>query len=153
MALLLVQHGKCLSKEEDPERSLSEEGVEDVCRIADVAEAYEVYVPRIVHSGKKRARETAKMFAAVLTPSYGIDEIEGINPMDNVSDFAETIDPNEDLMVVGHMPFLDRLTSFLITGSVDKSVFKFQNGGIVCLVKEPENASWVIKWTLMPDIG
>jgi phosphohistidine phosphatase len=153
MALLLVQHGKCFSKEEDPERSLSEEGVEDVCRIADVAEAYEVYIPRIVHSGKKRARETAKMFAAVLTPSDGIDEIEGINPMDNVSDFAETIDPNEDVMVVGHLPFLDRLTSFLITGSVDKSVFKFQNGGIVCLIKEPENDSWVIKWTLMPDIG
>ena len=153
MALLLVQHGKCLSKEEDPERSLSEEGVDDVCRIADVAEAYEVYVPRIVHSGKKRSRETAKMFAAVLTPSDGIDEIEGINPMDNVSDFAETIDPNEDLMIVGHLPFLDRLTSFLITGSVDKSVFKFQNGGIVCLIKEPENDSWVIKWALMPDIG
>ncbi|MBT3311544.1 MAG: phosphohistidine phosphatase SixA [Desulfobacterales bacterium] len=153
MALLLVQHGKCLSKEEDLERSLSEEGVDDVCRIADVAEAYEVYVPRIVHSGKKRSRETAKMFAAVLTPSDGIDEIEGINPMDNVSDFAETIDPNEDLMIVGHLPFLDRLTSFLITGSVDKSVFKFQNGGIVCLIKEPENDSWVIKWALMPDIG
>ncbi|MBT7696138.1 MAG: phosphohistidine phosphatase SixA, partial [Desulfobacterales bacterium] len=135
------------------ERSLSEEGVDDVCRIADVAEAYEVYVPRIVHSGKKRSRETAKMFAAVLTPSDGIDEIEGINPMDNVSDFAETIDPNEDLMIVGHLPFLDRLTSFLITGSVDKSVFKFQNGGIVCLIKEPENDSWVIKWALMPDIG
>ncbi|MBT4363596.1 MAG: phosphohistidine phosphatase SixA, partial [Desulfobacteraceae bacterium] len=107
MALLLVQHGKCLSKEEDLERSLSEEGVDDVCRIADVAEAYEVYVPRIVHSGKKRSRETAKMFAAVLTPSDGIDEIEGINPMDNVSDFAETIDPNEDLMIVGHLPVLD----------------------------------------------
>ena len=153
MALLLVQHGKCLSKEEDPERSLSEDGIDDVCRIADVAEAYEVYVPRIVHSGKKRARETAKMFAAVLTPSEGIDEIEGIDPMDNVSDFAETINPNEDLMVVSHLPFLDRLTSFLITGSVDKSVFKFQNGGIVCLIKEPENESWVIKWALMPDIG
>ncbi len=152
MALLLVQHGKCLTKEEDPDRSLSEKGVEDVCRIADVAEAYEVYVPRIVHSGKKRARETAKMFAAVLTPSNGIDEIEGINPMDNVSDFAETIDPNKDVMVVGHLPFLDRLTSFLITGSSDKSVFKFQNGGIVCLIREPENDSWVIKWTLMPDI-
>ncbi|MBT4364970.1 MAG: hypothetical protein HOD17_10835 [Desulfobacteraceae bacterium] len=56
-------------------------------------------------------------------------------------------------MIVGHLPFLDRLTSFLITGSVDKSVFKFQNGGIVCLIKEPENDSWVIKWALMPDIG
>jgi phosphohistidine phosphatase len=56
-------------------------------------------------------------------------------------------------MLVGHLPFMERLTSFLITGSIDKPVFKFQNSGIVCLDKDPEPQAWVIRWALMPKIG
>lgn len=32
-------------------------------------------------------------------------------------------------------------------------LFKFQNGGIVCLEKDPSRDGWIIKWTLMPHIG
>ena len=35
----------------------------------------------------------------------------------------------------------------------EKPVLKFQNGGIVCLDEGPEGKGWVIKWTLMPEIG
>jgi phosphohistidine phosphatase len=48
---------------------------------------------------------------------------------------------------------MERLTSYLITGSTDKPVFRFQNGGIVCMDKDPDKDSWVIRWTLMPRIG
>jgi phosphohistidine phosphatase len=56
-------------------------------------------------------------------------------------------------MLVGHLPFMERMTSFLITGSTENPVFKFQNSGIVCLDQDPETKSWFIKWTLMPNIG
>jgi phosphohistidine phosphatase len=56
-------------------------------------------------------------------------------------------------MLVGHLPFMERMTSFLITGSMEMPVFKFQNSGIVCLDKYPATPFWVIKWTLMPNIG
>jgi phosphohistidine phosphatase len=56
-------------------------------------------------------------------------------------------------MLVGHLPFMERMTAFLITGSIDKPVFKFQNSGIVCLDKDPEAKAWVIRWALMPKIG
>jgi len=55
-------------------------------------------------------------------------------------------------MLVGHLPFMGRLTSYLITASVDTPVFKFQNSGILCLDKDPDIGSWVIKWALMPKI-
>jgi len=43
------------------------------------------------------------------------------------------VDYSVNTMVVGHLPFLEWLTSFLITGRQSPVVFKLQNGGILCL--------------------
>jgi phosphohistidine phosphatase len=69
-----------------------------------------------------------------------------------VAAYTANIDPAEDIMLVGHLPFMERMTAFLITRSIDKPVFKFQNSGIVCLDKGPETQAWVILWSLMPKI-
>jgi phosphohistidine phosphatase len=106
-----------------------------------------------IHSGKTRARQTAEIFDAALNPPVGIHDGGGLNPLDDVIVFADTIDNTKDVMLVGHLPFMERLTAYLITGSSEKAVFKFQNSGIVCLDKDPTTESWVIKWTLMPHIG
>lgn len=153
MALFLVQHGKSLSKDVDPDQGLSEEGVAETKRIAEVAKGYNVNVKGIRHSVKTRARTTAEIFAAALNPSEGIQEITGIKPMDDVEAIAESINSQANTMLVGHLPFMERITSFLITGSIENPVFKFQNSGIVCLDQDPETKSWFIRWTLMPNIG
>jgi len=153
MSLYLVQHGKSLRKEADPEQGLSEEGASDVERIAGVAKSYGVLVSSIQHSGKKRARQTAQIFASALKPEKGLGERSGINPLDDVEAIASELRSEENLMLVGHLPFLEKLTSHLVTGSAERRIFKFQNGGIVCLDKEPDAPSWFIKWTLMPKIG
>ena len=152
MALFLVQHGKSLSKDIDPDQGLSEEGVADTQRIAEVAKEYNLNVKLIKHSVKTRARRTAEIFAAALNPEDGIQEVTGIKPMDDVAAFAENIHPQDNVMLVGHLPFMERMTSFLITGSIENPVFKFQNSGIVCLDQDPETKSWFIKWSLMPNI-
>lgn len=153
MALFLVQHGKSLPKEVDPDQGLSEEGISELERIADVAKGYHVRVSQIRHSGKTRARQTAEIFASVLNPPEGIQEFGGLNPLDDVTEIAQTIDNTDDIMWVGHLPFMARMTSYLITGSIETPVFKFQNGGILCLDKDSDTPSWVIKWSLMPVIG
>lgn len=153
MALFLIQHGKSLPKDQDPQKGLSPEGIAETERIAEVAKGYAVAVSKIIHSGKTRARQTAEIFEAALKPLKGIHERRGLNPLDDVTVFADTIDSSEDDMLVGHLPFMERLTAYLITGSIEKPVFKFQNSGIVCLDKDPTTESWVIKWTLMPHIG
>ncbi len=153
MALLLVQHGKSLPKDKDPAKGLSEEGISEVEHIAGIAKKYGINVSRIMHSGKKRALQTAEIFASALKPDEGIREIEGINPLDDVAVFADKIKISDNLMFVGHLPFMQRLTSYLITGSIEKPVFKFQNGGILCMDKNPEAAqAWFIKWALMPHL-
>ncbi|MEJ2219219.1 MAG: phosphohistidine phosphatase SixA [Desulfobacterales bacterium] len=153
MALYLIQHGKSLSKDQDPDQGLSAEGIAETERIAGLAGEAGVGVSQIRHSLKTRARQTAEIFAGTLNPDQGIREVAGIKPLDDVAAYAAGIDPGEDVMLVGHLPFMERMTSFLITGSIDKPVVKFQNSGIVCLDKDPESQAWVIQWTLMPKIG
>lgn len=152
MAIYLVQHAECLSKDLDPQKGLSEQGTANATRIAEVAAGYQVPVTRILHSGKERARQTADIFAGLLTPAEGVAATEGINPLDDVTPFGNRLDSSANVMIVGHLPFMERLTAYLITGSADKPVFKFQNAGIVCLDRHPDSDSWVIKWGLMPNI-
>jgi phosphohistidine phosphatase len=152
MALYLIQHGKSLPKDQDPDQGLSEEGITETERIANLAQDYGVRVSQIRHSVKTRARQTAEILAGALKPQNDIQEISGIKPMDDVAACATKIDPDENVMLVGHLPFMERITSYLITGSIDQPVIKFQNSGIVCLDKDPETQSWFIKWTLMPNI-
>ena len=153
MALYIVQHGISLPTEVDPEKGLSPQGREQVERIAGVAENYGVRVDRIDHSGKKRARQTAEIMAASLKPRYGCQAITGIGPLDDVAAFAPCVDFAADTMIVGHLPFLQKLTTFLITGSLSPIVFKLQNGGILCLDYMNDSASVAIKWALMPEVG
>jgi phosphohistidine phosphatase len=153
MALYLIQHGKSLSKDQDPDQGLSAEGIAETERIARRAKGDGVVVSQIRHSAKTRARQTAEIFAGALSPKQGIREVSGIKPLDDVAAYAANIDPVENIMLVGHLPFMERMAAFLITGSLDKPVFKFQNSGIVCLNKDSETQTWVIQWALMPKIG
>ena len=153
MALYLVQHGKSLPKDVDPDQGLSEQGVAESERIAGVAKDYGVIVGHIKHSGKTRAQKTAEIFAAALNPPGGVEAVSGLKPMDDIASFAPSIDSDANTMLVGHLPFMERMTAYLVTGSADKPIFKFQNSGIVCLDKDPDSGSWIIVWTLMPKIG
>jgi phosphohistidine phosphatase len=153
MSLFLVQHGKSLPKDVDPDQGLSDEGVAETERIASTAANYKVAINQIKHSGKTRAAKTAEIFASALKPSSGVEKVVGLKPMDDVKAFATSLDPDTNIMLVGHLPFMERMTAYLVTGSTDSIVFKFQNSGIVCLDKNPESESWMIIWALMPNIG
>ncbi|MBU0732958.1 MAG: hypothetical protein KKG10_02275 [Proteobacteria bacterium] len=52
MAIFLVQHGKSLSKDQDPEQGLSRQGIDDVERIAAVAQGYGVQVQSMWVTGR-----------------------------------------------------------------------------------------------------
>ncbi|MBS3757795.1 MAG: phosphohistidine phosphatase SixA [Desulfobacterales bacterium] len=153
MALFLVQHGKNLKKDVDPEQPLSDEGIAEVKRIAQTAANYNVQVGEIRHSGKKRALQTAEIFADHLSVAGGVHEMTGIKALDDVVPVAEAMESSRNIMLVGHLPFMERLTSYLTAGSQETTVMKFQNGGIVCLDQMDDSGDWAIKWTLMPNIG
>jgi phosphohistidine phosphatase len=153
MALYLVQHGQCHSKEKDPLKGLSDLGRKQTALIAGVAADYNVSVSKVAHSGKLRAKQTAEILADALKPQNGMPVISGIAPMDDVSSFAGSLALDEDLMLVGHLPFMEKLIAFLVTGQEQPSIFQMQNSGVVCIDADPRTGKSIIKWTLMPKIS
>ena len=153
MNIYLVQHGNPVPKEEDPDRPLSAQGRIDVEKMASFLKRSGVRIEEVFHSKKTRARQTAELIAAILNPGITPMEKRGLSPMDDVQVIAEELEQSEqDLMLVGHLPHLARLSSFLITGGEDKPVIRFQQGGVVCLKRDQEYKGWTIAWVLIPEI-
>ncbi len=150
MPVYLVQHGKQIPKEEDPEQHLSEKGRKDVEAVCEAAADKGLEVEKIFHSSKTRAQETAEVMASILKARQGTAQKEGIQALDDVKPIAADFDPDGNIMLVGHLPFMEKLASYLITGNETPAVVKFQNGGIVCLDKLPEEDTWHVRWSLVP---
>ena len=151
MSVFLVQHGLSLPKTENPERGLSDRGREETLKIAQVAAGYGVKITKIFHSGKKRAEQTARIMAEILSPGLGLEQMTDISAMDDVKNLANRLDPDSDHMVVGHLPYMEKLVSYLTTDQEEPKVLKFQNSGIVCL--DQDESGWFIRWTLNPNIS
>lgn len=152
MKLYLVQHGEALSKEVDPGRPLSLDGESDVRKIADFLQNTRVDVDRVMHSGKMRAHQSADILAEALLIRGDVEAIDGIGPSDPVDQFASKLNKlREDTMVVGHLPFMASLVSYLVSGEDDKAIVAYKPGSVVCL-EQDDNQPWRIQWMLRPDL-
>jgi phosphohistidine phosphatase len=159
MRIYLVQHGKATSKEEDPDRPLTLEGRSDVRRVAVRLAGAGVDVRRLVHSGKARARQTAEEIADVLGggASRAVETSGDLGPLDDPSPWADRIEDGEDgVMLVGHLPYMERLAARLVAGDRDTSVVTFRKGGVLCLGREEDEdatAGWTVRWFLTPPLA
>jgi len=115
---IIMRHGMALPADEDSERGLSEEGRSDSRRVAGRLAAAGVRVERVVHSGKKRARETAEIVGAKIAPGVSIERIRGLEPHDRVDEIASELEGGlVGTAVIGHLPHLDHLLARLLRGS------------------------------------
>ncbi len=152
MKLYLVQHGDAVAKELDPERPLSDQGRIDVQSVTRFLARAGIGVPVILHSGKKRAAQTAELLAGGVGQSPSPDKISGIDPLDPVAPFAQTVGEwTSDTMVVGHLPFLGKLASLLVTGNETPSVVAFQPASVACL-ERGQNDRWTLDWMIRPEL-
>ena len=90
--------------------------------------------------------------AAIVGAGARPQAVSGIDPLDPTEELARTVNARaEDLMVVGHLPFMARLVARLIVGKEGASVVAFQPGAIVCL-ERTEGGSWSIVWMVTPEL-
>jgi len=152
MKLYLVQHAKAASKEADPQRTLTEEGRRDIQKVAAFIKPLNLSVDYLWHSGKTRARQTADVLSEVVEVKKEMAAHEGLSPNDNVTVLKdELISARQDIMIVGHLPFLPKLTSLLLTGSESSNTVAFKNGGIVCLNCSDDNQCQ-LQWMIIPEL-
>ena len=152
MKLYLVQHAKAASKETDPHRSLTEEGRRDIQKVAAFIKSLNLSVDYLWHSGKNRAQQTAEILAEVVEVKKEMAAHEGLSPNDNVTvSKDELISGRKDIMIVGHLPFLPKLASLLLTNSESSNTVAFKNGGIVCLNYSDDN-QYQLQWMVIPEL-
>ena len=149
MSLYLVQHGEATSEEVNPLRPLSEKGRSDGVKVAGFMKNAGVKAGEIWHSTKLRAKETAGILAETLV--LKAIEKEGLAPNDPPALWIEEINKaRESIIIVGHLPFLQRFASLLLTGSESREVVRFRQGGVVCL--EKTDSGWSIAWMVTPEL-
>jgi phosphohistidine phosphatase len=151
MYVYLVQHGKAKVPEEDPNRGLSDEGRNEVTLVAEFLAEQRMMVSLIQHSGKSRAEETAHLLAESIRCTSGPMHVQGLDPTDDPLTMANFLKVyTDDVLIVGHLPHLERLASLLLSGNPDLRPVAFQNGGVVCLQKG--HAGWSLAWAIVPEL-
>jgi phosphohistidine phosphatase len=154
MKLYLIQHGEAKSEVEDPGRSLTTRGEEEVTGISRMVTGLDIRPSKVYHSGKMRARQTAEIIAGALKiRELYVQSVQGLNPNDDIHLWVERISKErDDLMLVGHLPFLEKLTSFLLCGDERARLVLFRYGAIVCL-DQKEDKGWAVRWILTPEVA
>jgi len=149
MKVYIVQHGLSMSEEMDPEKALSPEGKKQSRHVAEFLREKTIRVDAIWHSPKKRAAQTAHILAEILD-CPDTQERKDLNPLDpvgNIPGEIESLDKN--LMIVGHLPFLEKLASVLLSGTENNQFISIRNSGVICL---EYTDTWKLLWTVVPEL-
>ena len=147
MEFYLVRHGEAASQPINGDRSLTTSGRLQVERIGRAAAERGIKPGQIFHSGLLRARQTAEILSKSLGPVAGVRELVGLRPDDDPAVAkAELESSTISLMLVGHLPHISRLTSFLVTGDADRDSVEFAPATVLGL--SYEDYRWKILWKL-----
>lgn len=148
--LYLVQHAEAKGAAEDPERDLSEAGIAHAKQAAAFLAAQGGRLDVVWHSPKLRAAHTARIIAESLGCGDKTFPRDHLLPTDDPGPVAREVEElaDSDLMIVGHLPFLERFVA-LILGSAASPV-RFHNAGIVALSNK--DGSWAVEWLVIPGL-
>ncbi len=147
MRLYIIQHGEAVSKEDDPDRPLSNQGKQDIQKIARWMQCQKIGAAAVLHSGKTRAWQSAEVIGHQLHTS--VEKLNFVNPNDPTAPFIQHLsEGNEDLILVSHMPFVGNLASRLLTGK-EENHLSFTPGTLACLELDEEN-EWHLRCFLSP---
>jgi len=135
--IILARHGESTSTLDNPERPLAITGRQHAEQMASWLDGGSYGVEEIVHSSKLRARQTAKIFGSRLgLHAAHVREMFGLNPHDDPAPVADTVEADRrSIMLVSHLPFLNRLASFLLVGDPERLQFQFSDAGVVILAR------------------
>ena len=152
MQVFLMRHGEAVTSDVDPARPLSEAGRQEVRRLGKFLDAAGVRVLRVVHSGKLRAEQTAELVAAAVAPGIPLEADERLAPNGSVEPWArEALEWNQDTLIVGHLPFVGRLTGLLLTGREGSGIATFHSASTACLERSV-GGQWSLAWMLGPEL-
>jgi phosphohistidine phosphatase len=141
MRLSFLRHGIAADRgrseyENDSERPLTPKGERQIRRIAKGIQAAGLSYDLILASPYLRAKQTAEIVAQVLSTPEGVLLADALTPESNPRQLIDALRTDyhaqQDVLVVGHEPYLSRLISILLTGGPNLSV-AMKRGGLCAL--------------------
>lgn len=143
MDIILVRHGKAQHPAIDPEKGLSPKGETEVKsvakRIKQRLEKSQGKLGRIIHSDKKRAKDTAELIAAILDDDTPVEEHLNLAPEDPVDPILnEIVHERESILIVSHLPFLPHLMEKLGAHAIE-----FGTATAVSINRDTRTINWI----------
>lgn len=155
MEIYLVRHGAAYTKEENPERHLNNDGVNQCHLTGRALKRLDIAFDLIVSSPKLRARQTADIIAEEV--GYSRKEIKISETLVPTAPPKETISYLEDfaglkrVMLAGHLPLLGHLASELLSNTSHISLY-FEPGAVCQInIEQPHSYTGDLRWFLTPE--
>ena len=142
MELYLVRHGDVDPNLGDVDAGppLTDAGLANVQRCATFAARLGVQVAEIRHSEKLRTVQTAQEFEKILQCPR--NQVVGIGPDDDINPLRrEAAGLQHNVMVIGHLPYLNRIAGALLAQDESMPVVVFHPASLVRFDRR-EDARW-----------
>lgn len=153
MKLYLMRHGEAEIDGLDKDRILSIMGRQDVSLLAGFLRPLHIEVTHFFHSDKTRAIETANIMATAIRttePRMVRQELDPISPIETIVTELPTC--VGDVFLVGHMPYMGKLASYLATGDELLAQYDMLPGTLLCFESVGYFANWQLRWMLSPQL-
>lgn len=137
MNLFLLRHGVAVDRDpqsfpDDSRRPLTLKGEDRVRLVSDAMQALELSYDAILSSPFLRARQTAEIVATALGLRRDLHFCDALMPAGDPKGLVRFINrmqpAPENLLLVGHEPYLSELLSMLISGHPDAQIDLKKNG-------------------------
>jgi len=156
MEIYLVRHGSPYTRMEDPERRLTDDGIEESRQIGKVFKLFHMDLDMIAGSPETRARQTAEIIAEEV--GYSKDQIkitkalEPTVPANEAISYLKDFTDKKRILLVGHLPSIGEIASKLISGNAGISMH-FEAGGVCRIdVKQIPTNTGELYWFLTPRL-
>lgn len=160
MELYVVRHGIAIDREDpkspaDPERYLTEEGIEKTEQVAKSIAALGITADVLISSPYVRAMQTAEIFAAALQyPKQKIRQTNALLPGAEPSLFFRELAKDKQSAVVfcfGHAPHLDELIAAGV--GVKHPITAMKKAGVALLeLKRVSPPTGQLVWLVTPKL-
>jgi phosphohistidine phosphatase len=144
MNLYILRHGIAVDHgtpgyAKDADRPLTPEGERKLGQIAEAMQALELAFDVILSSPYVRARQTAEIIAEALDARKKLEFANSLacgGDKKELVEYLRRLQPvPENVLLVGHEPYLSELVSLLVAGS-ESSCVMLKKGGLCKLVTE-----------------
>ena len=155
MELYVARHARAADESRGGDRPLTEAGRDDARRVGTAMAAAGARIPEVWHSRKLRARETADLLAGAIGGVSHLTERSDLSPLADPSDVRDAVREHESdgpLLLVGHLPHVERLVSLLLTGDENAEVVEVPTGAVLRLVSADDGRRWRLTWFVTPSL-